>query len=326
MAGMSFVIYSPGAPARTCGDARETRTQLDETGGVGWVYLENPPASEVEELGETFALPDLAIQDALRGRQRSKLEDYDDVHFLVLRRAIRGGGLAEIHVFAGTDVVICLTSDTPANGEIAERIDAGEAFHDAPIGILYLLLDAVVDSYQPTVEALAETIDEVEDAVFAGKSEVVQRLHELLQTVLRYQRVIHPLVGISEQFLRNAPADLRRHFRDVHDHTLRLSTRIDSLRDLLSSAMQVHIALVGQRQNEEMARMTQAAFEQGEQSKKIASWAAILFTPTVIAGIYGMNFHHMPELATRYGYPAALLAMIGAVVILYAVFKRQRWL
>lgn len=325
MAGMSFVIYSPGAPARTCDGAREMRTQLEETGGVGWVYLENPPASEVEELGEVFALPELAIQDVLRGRQRSKLEDYDDVHFLVLRRVIRGG-LAEMHVFAGTDVVICLTSDTPANGEIGNRIDAGEEFHDTPIGILYLLLDAVVDSYEPAVEALAETIDDVEDDVFAGKREVVQRLHELLQTVLSYQRVIHPLVGISEQFLRKAPADLRSHFRDVHDHTLRLSTRIDSLRDLLSSAMQVHIALVGQRQNEEMARMSQAAFEQGEQSKKIASWAAILFTPTVIAGIYGMNFHHMPELATRFGYPAALLAMLGAVVTLYVIFKRQRWL
>ena len=326
MAGMSFVIYSPGAHALTCDGAREMRTQLDKIGGVGWVYLEDPPPADVEELGEVFALPELAIQDALRGRQRSKLEDYDDVHFLVQRRAIPGDGLAEMHVFAGTDAVICLTSDSPPNSEIGKRIDAGGAFRGTPIGILYLLLDAVVDSYEPAVETLAETIDDVEDDVFAGKSGVVQQLHELLQTVLRYQRAIHPLVGISEQFLRKSPADLRSHFRDIHDHTLRLSTRIDSLRDLLSSAMQVHIALVGQRQNEEMARMSQAAFEQGEQSKKIASWAAILFTPTVIAGIYGMNFHNMPELATRYGYPAALLAMLGAVVTLYVIFKRQRWL
>src|SRR5699024_12565061 len=100
------------------------------------------------------------------------------------------------------------------------------------------------------------------------KREDAQRLHELLQTVLSYQRVIHPLVGISEQFLRKAPADLRSHFRDVHDHTLRLSTRIDSLRDLLSSAMQVHIALVGQRQNEEMARMSQAAFDRGNSRRR----------------------------------------------------------
>lgn len=326
MAGMSLVIYSPGAPALRCDGAREMRIQLNETGGVGWVSLENPHAADIEELGEVFALPELAVQDALRGRQRSKLEDYDDVHFLVLRHALPGEELTEMHVFAGPDFVICLTADSPVNGEADKRIAADPTFHDTATGILYLLLDAVVDSYEPEVEALGEMIDDVEDDVFAGQGGVVQRLHELLRTVLRYQRAIHPLVGISEQFLRKAPADMRSHFRDIHDHTLRLSTRIDSLRDLLSSAMQVHIALVGQRQNEEMARMSQAAFEQGEQSKKVASWAAILFTPTVIAGIYGMNFEHMPELATRYGYPAALLAMLGAVVTLYVIFKRQRWL
>lgn len=323
---MPFVIYSPTAEPRERDTALQTRADLDATGGTAWISLVQPTPRQVQDLGEVFDLPDLAIQDALRGRQRSKMEDYDDVRFLVLRSPAARGELAETHVFIGDDFVICLDLDRETDHAINARVETDREFRSTSVGILYLLLDAVVDSYEPIVETLGEEIDEAEDEVFARESGVVQRLHELLQRVLRYQRGIHPLVGISEELRRRAPQELRRHFRDIHDHTLREAARIDSFRELLSSAMQVHIAMVGQRQNEEMARMSKAAFEQGEQSKKIASWAAILFTPTVIASVYGMNFRVMPELDARYGYPIALLAMFAAALTLYALFKRQEWL
>ncbi len=322
---MPIEIYSLHRPSLTCSSAGAARAHLDEGGGVAWVWIQNPTDEHVRELGEVFALPEPAINEVINGGQHSKLKQYSNLRFLALHHAQSFDQLGDMYLFVGEDFVIFLNRGE-AGSEVAMRVREGEGFHHTNDGITYLVLEALVNSYEPMITSIGEEIDDIEDDVFAGAHGVAKRLHEHLHHVLQYQRAMHSLVGVSAQLLPKAPAELQGQFSELHQQILRESIRIDSFKEVLSSAMQVHIAIVGHQQNEEMARMSQAALEQGEHSKKVASWAAILFTPTVIAGIYGMNFIHMPELATKYGYPIALLGMISAAVGLYAIFKRQQWL
>lgn len=322
---MTAFIFRPGAPAQEYANAREARTHLTPEAGVAWVPMTDPTPAQLDELARMFTLPAAAVAHVINGGNRSKLEDHGEVLFLALRHPRTPTDLTDSYVFAGPNFVIHVARDG-AGTDLRRRIDADRQFRTSVSGLVCLVLGAVVESYEPALEHMTERIDDVEDDVFAGASGVAQRLHELLNDVLRYQRALHALVGISEQLLHRVPQDLHNHLRGIHHHARQQSMRIEGCHDVLSSAMQVHIALVGQRQNEEVARLSQATYEQGEQAKKIASWAAILFTPTVIAGVYGMNFRHMPELATRYGYPVALLAMFGAAVALFLIFKRQKWL
>ena len=322
---MPIEIYSPHRPSLTCTSAGAARAHLDESGGVAWVWVRNPTDEQVRELGEVFALPEPAISEVINGGQHSKLKQYSNLRFLALHHAQSFDQLGDMYLFIGEDFVIFLDRGE-AGSKVAVRVSTGEGLHHTSDGITYLVLEELVNSYEPVVTNIGEGIDDIEDDVFAGAHGVAKRLHEHLHQVLQYQRAMHSLVGVSEQLLRKAPQDLQGQFSELHQQILRESIRIDSFKEVLSSATQVHIAIVGHQQNEEMARMSRAAFEQGEHSKKVASWAAILFTPTVIAGVYGMNFIHMPELATKYGYPIALFAMISAAVGLYVIFKRQQWL
>jgi magnesium transporter len=189
----------------------------------------------------------------------------------------------------------------------------------------------VVDEYEPVAAGLENDIDEIEDELFGADPEVSRRIYELSRQVITVQRATGPLAGILQGLMAGTPdhhpdAELQDHLRDVLDHVLRLNDRIASFRALLQNALAVNAALVAQRQNDEMRRLTESSFAQNEQVKRISSWAAILFAPTLIGTIYGMNFHTMPELDWVFGYPMAISLMVGMGLILYATFKHNNWI
>jgi magnesium transporter len=243
--------------------------------------------------------------------------------------------IGEIHLFLGPDFVITVRhAEKPNLGQVRRRLEQEPDLLDhGPYAVLYAVLDKIVDDYAPVLDGLQDDIDEIEVQVFGGDPSVSKRIYQLSREVIEFQRAVEPLSDMFDE-LRDrlkekageADLELRRALRDVADHATRVLERIEAFRQLLANILQVNAALVGQRQNEEMARMTQAGFEQNEQVKRISSWAAILFAPTLIASIYGMNFDHMPELHWTMGYPFAVVLMVLLGLGLYLVFKRRGWL
>ena len=191
----------------------------------------------------------------------------------------------------------------------------------------------IVDDYLPVLQGLQTDIDQIEEQVFDGDTGVSKRIYELTREVIDFHRAVEPLRDIFAQLRwrlgkngEHADVELRRRMRDVEDHATRVLERVENYRALLANLVNVNGTLVAQRQNEEMARMTESGFEQNEQVKRISSWAAILFAPTLIAGVYGMNFEYMPELGWVFGYPFALFLMVLLGVVLFLIFKRRGWL
>jgi magnesium transporter len=313
-----------------------------KTGGHSfcWIGLLRPSEEEIQAVAEEFELHSLAVEDTVTAHQRPKLERYGDVLFVVLRPAryvdpVEVVEIGEVHLFVGPDFVITVRhAEEPDLAAVRKRLEADPALlDDGPYAVLYAVLDKVVDDYAPVLDGLQDDIDEIEVQVFGGDPGVSKRIYTLTREVIEFQRAVEPLdalfAELRERLKETASAsdlELRRALRDVADHATRVMERIEGFRALLTNILTVNAALVGQRQNEEMARMTQAGFEQNEQVKRISSWAAILFAPTLIAGIYGMNFDDMPELKWSLGYPFAVLMMVLGGVILYVVFKRRGWL
>jgi magnesium transporter len=236
-------------------------------------------------------------------------------------------------VFTGKDFVVTIRhAEAPDLGRVRKRLEQSpELLRCGPEAILYAILDEVVDEYAPVVAGLENDIDEIEDQLFGGDPAVSRRIYELLREVIEFQRATHPLLDILASLESGfqkyqVDVELQRNLRDVHDHTIRVVERADSFRALLQNALAVHTTLVGQQQNDEMRSLTEASLAQNEEVKKISAWAAILFAPTLVGTIYGMNFDHMPELHWQIGYPLALMLMVATSVILYLVFKRRSWL
>jgi magnesium transporter len=190
-----------------------------------------------------------------------------------------------------------------------------------PFAVVYGIVDHVVDGYQPVVDGLENDIDEIEDEVFSGSATVSRRTYELTREVIEFQRATKPLADILARLidLPGVDDEERRYLRDVQDHALRIEERVDAFRVLLQNILSVHLTL-------ETKALTEVSVSQNEQVQKISAWAAILFAPTLIGTIYGMNFHDMPELRWRLGYPMALALMVAVGLVLYAIFKRRRWI
>jgi magnesium transporter len=196
---------------------------------------------------------------------------------------------------------------------------------------MYAILDAVVDAYTPVVAGLENDIDEIEDEVFGGDPEVSRRIYELSREVVDFQRATHPLVGLLHALTAGfdkygVDEELQRYLGDVADHVAEVNERIDGFRVALRDILTVNATLVAQRQNEEMKALGEASNSQNEEVKKISAWAAILFAPTLIGTVYGMNFDHMPELGWQLGYPLAIAMMATVSITLYVVFKRRDWI
>jgi magnesium transporter len=300
--------------------------------GLGWIGLLRPTEDELHAVAAEFALHPLAVEDALSGHQRAKLERYGDTLFVVLRparynEATETVEFGELHLFIGPDFVVTVRhADVPDLSRVRARMESQpELLSQGSEAVMYAILDEVVDEYQPVTEGLQNDVDEIEDALFdTGSPQLSRRIYDLSREVIHFQRAADPLIEMLESLLRGGDKygvdiEVQRSLRDVLDHTLRITDKLDALRSILDNALTLNATLVTQRQ-------TDTALTQNEQVKKISGWAAILFGPTLVGTIYGMNFTHMPELDWPLGYPLALLAMAATSVALWAIFKSKHWL
>ncbi|PJJ63226.1 magnesium and cobalt transport protein CorA [Compostimonas suwonensis] len=331
-------VYLDGHRTGEPATLEETFRLLRETNGMAWIGLYRPDAEEIQELASEFDLHYLAVEDALTGHQRAKLERYGSTLFVVLRPARyldteEEVEFGELHIFVGPDFVVTIRhAESPDVAKVRERLEKTPALlANGPEAVLYALLDQVVDEYEPVVAGLENDIDEIEDELFGGDPDVSRRIYELSREVIEFQRATRPLGTMLEALLRGSDKygvdlELQRSLRDVLDHVTGIIGRVDSFRVLLQNALTVHSTLVAQTQNTEITRLTETSLAQGEQVKKISSWAAIIFAPSLVGTVYGMNFDYMPELHWRYGYPFALALMAGLAIGLYTIFKRNHWL
>ncbi|MBW1638627.1 MULTISPECIES: magnesium/cobalt transporter CorA [Microbacterium] len=331
-------IYVDGVRTENPASLAETFELMHARGGMGWIGLYRPSEEEVRQVAAEFGLHELAVEDALTGHQRSKLERYGDTLFLVLRPArylddVEEVEFGELHVFVGPTFVVTIRhAESPSLGRVRHRLENDPALlARGPEAVLYAILDEVVDEYAPVVAGLENDIDEIEAQLFVAESDLTQRIYELSREVIGFQRATQPLREMLEALLRGSEkyavdGELQRYLRDVLDHTIRVIDRSATFRTVLDNALTVESTIVARRQNDEMRRMTEESIRQGEEVKKISSWAAIFFAPTIVAGVYGMNFDAMPELHWVFGYPMAIGLMVGGAFVLYLVFKRKGWL
>jgi magnesium transporter len=332
-------VYVDGDRVASPSSLSETyRCLHDHDGGLAWIGLYRPDEREVGSLASEFGLHELAVEDAIVAHQRPKLERYDDTLFVVLRAARyvderEEVEFGELHVFVGPDFVITVRhSEAPDLSSVRRRMESNpDLLRLGPEAVLYAILDKVVDGYAPVVAGLGNDIDEIESEVFSGDPRVSRRIYELSREVVEFQHATHPLaamlIALEAGFDKyGIEEELQRYLRDVSDHLIEVTERVDGFRQLLRDMLTVNATLVAQQQNEEMKLLTQASHAQNEEVKKISAWAAILFAPTLIGTVYGMNFDHMPELDWAFGYPFALLLMVAVCAGLYSVFKRRDWL
>ena len=331
-------VYVDGVRTENPTSLDETYEVMRERGGMAWIGLYRPSADELHSAANEFGLHPLAVEDALKGHQRAKFERYGDTLFVVLRPARyldeqETVEFGELHVFVGPDFVITVRhAEAPDVAVVRRRMETNPGLlSKGPEAVLYALFDEVVDEYGPVITGLQNDIDEIEDQLFGGHPDVSRRIYALLSEVISFQRAVHPLVGILTNLgdgsvKYQVDVELQRSLRDVLDHVLRISEQADTFRTLLQNALTVQSALVSERQNEETRLLSEASLAQSEEVKKISAWAAILFAPTLIGTVYGMNFDYMPELHWPWGYPIAVAAMVIMGGVLWGVFKKNKWL
>ena len=292
-----------------------------------WLDIEEPTEENMAMLGREYGFHELALEDCLHPHQRPKIEQYGSYYFLVAYAVSAGGGELQGHelaAFVGHNHLITVRKDPPYDlAEVVKRSKAHtELCEEGGAYLLYLLLDEIVDGYFDALDRLEDLSEEVEDAVFTEQAtptadEVGRQtqIFQLKKQLLKFRRVVSPLREVLDVMQRRTidvvSAPLEPYYRDVYDHVLRATDFLDNLRDILSSALEAHLAVVSNRLNEIMKRLT--------------SWGAIILVPTLIAGIYGMNFRHMPELNWVFGYPFALGLMVASGLLLYRAFKRRGW-
>jgi magnesium transporter len=331
-------VYVNGARTANPPSLDETFETVRERHGMAWIGLYRPSRSELQAVADEFGLHPLAVEDALKGHQRAKLERYGEVLFIVLRPAryldeTERVEFGEVHLFVGPDFAITVRhAEAPDLGQVRKRLENHpDLLTLGPEAVLYAVLDQIVDDYEPVSAGLQNDIDEIEDALFMGAADLSKRIYALSREVMSFQRATAPLVDMLGALQRgfekySVDVELQRRVRDVLDHCIRTAERADAFRTLLQNALLTSATLVTEQQNNEMRRISETSLAQGEQVKRISSWAAILFAPSLITGIYGMNFRVMPELHWAAGYPAALAAMVALSGGLYVVFKRRGWL
>ncbi|WLW51256.1 magnesium and cobalt transport protein CorA [Streptomyces sp. YU58] len=332
-------LYRDGIRVSTPATLAETYRELHEQpSGMAWIGLARPTETQLLSLASEFDLHPLAVEDAMEAHQRPKLERYGETLFVVLRAARyldapEEVDFGELHVFVGPDFVITVRHGAaPDLSAVRHRMeDSPDLLKLGPEAVLYAILDAVVDGYAPVVAGVQNDIDEIETEVFRGDPEVSRRIYELSREMVEFQRATRPLVGMLHALMAGfakyrTDEELQRYLRDVADHVTHTSERVDGFRQALADILTVNATLVTQQQNAEMRALAEAGFEQNEEIKKISSWAAILFAPTLVGTIYGMNFEDMPELGWSFGYPFAIGLMGVVCVSLYVIFKRRDWL
>jgi magnesium transporter len=289
-----------------------------------WVALHDPTAAELNELQQVFGLHPLAVEDAQAGHERPKIEEYGDSLFAVLHMVEPNQTefhVGELAIFAGRNYVLSVRNRAQKGfQEVRARCEREpQLLRHGPGFILYALMDAVVDRYFPVLELLEDELDSIERRIFAPDGvprENIEALYALKERLMVMKHAVSPLLeGVSNLSGARVPVlcvGTSLYFRDVYDHLLRLNQTAESIRDTVTTAISVNLSMVTLQENETM--------------KRLAAYAALLAVPTMIAGIYGMNFEYMPELKWRYGYALSLLVMAGLDIFLFFRFKRARWL
>jgi magnesium transporter len=292
-------------------------------GTFTWLGLTEPTEDEFESVRREFDLHELAIEDAIKAHQRPKLEAYGDSLFLVLKTArwrseSESIEFGEILVFIGNHFLVSVRHGETELHDVRLRLEQRpELLRLGEGAALHAIVDRVVDDYEPVVESLDSAINDVESEVFLpGGGNPAERIYRLKRAVLELDAAVVPLVEPVSLLASGAypqiPEDLRTYFRDVEDHLRRVATRVREYRDLLTSVL--------------TANLTQFSVRQNEDVRRISAWAAIIAVPTAIAGIYGMNFEHMPELEWTFGYPLVLAVIALACTGLYWRFRKIGWL
>jgi magnesium transporter len=299
--------------------------------GFVWIGLHEPDAGQITGIADVFGLHELAVEDAVHAHQRPKLERYDDTLFMVLK-TVRYCGAApndpaaqevvetgEVMTFLGRDFVITVRhGDHSGLQDVRRRLEADpEQLALGPSTVLHAIADHVVDGYLAVTAAIEDDIDELEREVFTPRAAPdAERIYAMKREVLELRRAVVPLGGplrkLTEGYSALVPHDVRSYFRDVDDHLVTVAERIGSFNELLTTLVDAALAKITMQQNGDM--------------RKITAWVAIVSVPTMVAGIYGMNFEDMPELHWRLGYPLVLTFTAVACLLLFRVFRRNQWL
>jgi magnesium transporter len=288
-----------------------------------WVALKDPEPAELEEMREEFGLHGLAVEDARHGHQRPKVEEYGDSLFAVMHVIeLRGDEVhvGEVDVFVGPNYILSVRQRTEHGfQEVRDRSEREPHLLKHGSGfVYYALMDNIVDRYFPVVDALEVELEEIEERIFSGDSprKNIEALYTLKHKGMVVRHAVEPLIeAVHKLYGGRVPqvcVGTQEYFRDVYDHLLRVSTQLDGLRDMVITAMSVNLSMITLRE--------------GEVTKRLAAYAALVAVPTMIAGIYGMNFEHMPELKWTYGYPLSLSLMVGIDAFLWFKFRRTGWL
>ncbi|PHV08355.1 magnesium and cobalt transport protein CorA [Janthinobacterium sp. BJB412] len=288
-----------------------------------WVALREAEPAELSVMQEEFGLHELAVEDARRGHQRPKIEEYGDSLFVVVKTVeLKDDELlvGEVDIFVGNNYVLSARNNC-SQGFLGVRARAEHEPHllrQGPAFVLYALMDAVVDRYFPVVDALEGELEQIEERIFihGSQRDNIERLYALKRKVMTLRHAVAPLLdAVGKLHGGRVPAlclDTQEYFRDVHDHLHRINGTIDAIRDTISTAIQVNLSMV--------------AIDESEVNKRLAAWAAIFAICTAFAGVWGMNFKFMPELEWHYGYPMAVAVMVSVCCYLFYRFKRSGWL
>lgn len=301
----------------------EVRSHLDRPDCFVWVALKDPQPGELASLQEEFGLHELAIEDAQKGHQRPKVEEYGSSLFVVLHLIEPVGDdlqTGEVAIFVGPQYIISVRRDAQVGfAEVRRRCELEpELLQHGPAYVLYALMDTVVDRYFPVLDNLSEEIEGIEQRIFAGQTTraQIEELYSLKRKLMTLDHATVPLLEVAAKLHggRVPPicSGLHDYFRDVYDHLMRLKQSIDSLRDMVTTAISVNLSLITLQEN--------------EVTKRLAAYAALVAVPTMVAGVYGMNFANMPELQWAYGYPSAVASMVLIDIYLVYRFKKAGWM
>lgn len=337
MALIDAAVYADGRRLDGARDPEAAVRDARAQGGFACISLSRARPEEVQAIADLLELHPLAVRDCLKGHQRSKLERYGDMTFVVLQPAHyfderETVECSELDVFVGPDYVVAVDSDDVIEDQdVRTRLEeTPEILKKGPYAVLWALVEHVLAGYGPVLAGVENDIDEIEDELFSNDEGVSRRIFKLQREVIDLQHATAPLPDMLDRARdivggshnpASAPA-----FVEAEDAARHLTDRVDGFKHTLESALGVHATIVEQANSEAMRRMTEFSITQNDQVKKVSSWAAILFAPTLVGTIYGMNFHYMPELSWPWGYPMALGLMVITSATLYFVFKRRGWL
>lgn len=319
---VNCVVYQDGKKLATVG-VDEIRRYSNLPGCFVWVAVKDPEPSELATLAAEFDLHELAVEDAQHGHQRPKLEEYGHSIFAVMHMVEVAGDelvVGEVAIFVGTNYVVTVRRGTERGfADVRIRTEREpELLRHGTGYVLYALMDAIVDRYFPVLDALTREFEEIEEKLFAGHATRgnIEGLYGLKQKLLTMKHAAEPLLEmVGKLYGGRVPqlcAGLQDYYRDVYDHVVRLNQSIDSLRETMTTAISVNLTLIQLHEN--------------EVTKRLAAWAALIAVPTMIAGIYGMNFRFMPELTWKFGYPLSVGSMLAIDLYMLYRFRKAKWL